>query len=251
MPITMSSVNQAKLAAAVKCFMDNFASKNMRISRIDKVYPNKGKSTVTVNVDSPNYLLDYALYAAWKPAISAQKTRKSAFMNHKDSLRMTVKDAIVKGEFDASNFDATHKKICMLGFDKGVGERYGVVQKYINMVFKYLYCFKDIVEKKYSIDFDKCHCPVDSLISLSIVRNFKSEINGNDDRKYLPAYNYPKGMPAQERVRCRQTMRGYKSRLTAWSNFDQYKYQHIKDLILQLCISHSIPCGLVFDFLYW
>ena len=40
--------------------------------------------------------------------------------------------------------------------------RYGLAQKFVNMMFKYLYVFSDYTKK--DIDFSQCDCPLDSII---------------------------------------------------------------------------------------
>lgn len=50
----------------------------------------------------------------------------------------------------------------IIGQGKNYVTRYGLAQKFVNMMFKYLYLFSDYTKKE--IDFSLCDCPLDSII---------------------------------------------------------------------------------------
>ncbi len=94
---------------------------------------------------------------------------------------------------------------------------YGLAQKLINMTFKYLYVFSDLIFIEHSVpDFSKCDCPLDRIILE------KASING-----------------------------------LAWSKLTVQQYQECQDIISNLLKSKTLDSellklgNLAFDFLNW
>ncbi len=66
----------------------------------------------------------------------------------------------------------------IIGQDNKYVTRFGLAQKFVNMMFKYLYLFSDYTGKK--IDFSSCDCPLDSIIlrhdSISEIKHVWSKL---------------------------------------------------------------------------
>lgn len=61
------------------------------------------------------------------------------------------------------SFDTFHDTLCKLFIDMSdCRYTYGNAQKFVNMLFKYLACFRDV--KYYENKFENCHIPLDSHI---------------------------------------------------------------------------------------
>lgn len=77
---------------------------------------------------------------------------------------------------------------------------YGMAQKFVNMSFKYLYCFSDVEE--FECKFEKCHMPLDKY-TIKWVRNLK----------------------------CKDVNKGLSKIDNAWSKIDEKLYNSIQELI--------------------
>ena len=85
----------------------------------------------------------------------------------------------VKTPYDESKFDEFHEKACDAFLQlmneirdiKGYAPlNYGSAQKMINMVFKYLACYKDYAT--YEDCFEHCHMPIDSKILCELKKTY-------------------------------------------------------------------------------
>lgn len=125
------------------------------------------------SIDNKNYILDYCLTKrAWKDAVIREKFNSTSTIikNKLDIIAILKKELVGNIVSICDNYDAWHDRICNI---TDYGMRYGVWQKFINMVFKNLYCvnklfsgFKDI--------WSKCHCPIDTKIA----RVLNEKLNG-------------------------------------------------------------------------
>mgnify|MGYP003303495828 CR=1 FL=1 len=85
----------------------------------------------------------------------------------------------VKTPYDETKFDEFHEKACdtflqLINSSRSIKGyaplNYGSAQKMINMVFKYLACYKDYAT--YQDCFEHCHMPIDSKILCELKKNY-------------------------------------------------------------------------------
>ena len=106
---------------------------------------------------------------AYSDMMTVGRYYSASFLNNKDEICFATNRAIIESNFVFSR--KTIKDISLLFCDDtiGNGNRYvtgfGLAQKLINMTFKYLYVFSDLIFVDKSIpDFSSCDCPLDSII---------------------------------------------------------------------------------------
>lgn len=109
------------------------------------------------------FLLDYGLKKAWKDAVIHERLHKpSSIIENKIAIGAILKAELVGNLSEIyRDFDGWHNDLCER---TDYGMRYGIWQKFINMLFKYLYCMKELFPEFNDI-WAKCHCPIDSIIA--------------------------------------------------------------------------------------
>ena len=106
---------------------------------------------------------------AYSDMMKAGRYYSASFLNSKDTICLAVNKAIVKSNFVFSR--KTIIDISLLFCDDIIGNGnhyitgFGLAQKLVNMTFKYLYIFCDLIFVDKPIpDFSACDCPLDSII---------------------------------------------------------------------------------------
>lgn len=119
-------------------------------------------------MEKPEDILDYCIRKAWADATQRErfKGQDSKIIPNKKDIQEILTSQI-KSIFEtetkkiksSSDYNKWHNEICSI---EDYGMKYGIWQKFINMTFKYMYCFKRIKSK---FDFQYCHCPIDRIIA--------------------------------------------------------------------------------------
>lgn len=183
-------------------------------------------------------ILGYCLDKAWADATQRERFmgQRSEIINNKEKIKNALRTEIESRKFSA-DYDTWHNNMCN---NNEHGMKYGIWQKFINMTFKYMYCFKQQHKDEDSdfsdIDFTNCHCPIDSVIAqravtLCIVCGTK---------------------PSEEIVSIARNGK------TNWNNMELRDYENVRkniqDIIKEFKINNSDtrnPTELEFDFLFW
>lgn len=125
-----------------------------------------GQST---NKYCPSEVIKKCIELAYSDMMTAGRYYSASFLNNKDEICFATNRAITESNFVFSR--KIIKDISLLFCDDTIGNcnRYvtgfGLAQKLINMTFKYLYVFSDLIFVDKSIpDFSSCDCPLDSII---------------------------------------------------------------------------------------
>ena len=110
---------------------------------------------------SDNDLIKYCLSKAWPDAIIYVRKKNSPndsiILANAEGIKQRLFDDITASAWN-DNFDAWHDNMCS---NTDFGMRFGVWQKFINMSFKYIYCINDKLDNPITLDFKKCHIPLD------------------------------------------------------------------------------------------
>lgn len=125
-----------------------------------------GQST---NKYCPSEVIKKCIELAYSDMMTAGRYYSASFLNNKDEICFATNRAIIESNFVFSR--KTIKDISLLFCDNTIGNDnhyvtgFGLAQKLINMTFKYLYVFSDLIFVDKSIpDFSSCDCPLDSII---------------------------------------------------------------------------------------
>ena len=101
--------------------------------------------------------------------MTAGRYYSASFLNDKKEICSATNNAITESNFVFSR--KIIKDISLLFCDNTIGNDnhyvtgFGLAQKLINMTFKYLYVFSDLIFVDKAIpDFSSCDCPLDSII---------------------------------------------------------------------------------------
>ena len=164
---------------------------------------------------SDNDLIKYCLSKAWPDAIIYVRKKNSPndsiILANAEGIKQRLFDDITASAWN-DNFDAWHDNMCS---NTDFGMRYGVWQKFINMSFKYIYCINDKLRKPITLDFKKCHIPL-------------------DDNTLLWCRN--KGI----------------TDIKAWNSVTQNEYKRIRDGVHNEIENHSnVDNALQLEFLVW
>lgn len=188
--------------------------------------------------------LEYCINKAWADATQRERFygQRSKIIEHKNDFKKTLKDNIEKilaaetGEKKSSfDYDNWHKELCS---NEDYGMTCGMWQKFINMTFKYMYCYKICQDENLfsNIEFENCHCPIDSVIAqravtLCIVCGFE---------------------PSDEIVSIAR------SGEINWNKMGKDQYKTVRENIQKIKNEFTInnpdtvhPTELEFDFLFW
>ena len=130
----------------------------------------------------------------------------------------------------AVNYLIWHGNVCN---SVQFGMRYGVWQKFINMTFKYLYCFRNIPEvNEREIPWVQLHCPIDSIIA----------------KRVLPLMNTYNILDNDHLV---ESIANNGSHHISWNYISPGQYDRFQNIIRNLNSNTDTPSNLFFDFIYW
>ena len=123
----------------------------------------------STNKNNPNEVQAKCVDLAYSDMMTAGRYYSASFLNDKDEICFATNRAIIESNFVFSR--KTIKDISLLFCDNTIGNDnhyvtgFGLAQKLINMTFKYLYVFSDLIFVDKAIpDFSSCDCPLDSII---------------------------------------------------------------------------------------
>lgn len=179
--------------------------------------------------------LEYCINKAWADATQRERFngQQSEIIKNKDKIKNYLENQIRDRMF-SNNYDEWHRRMC----SQEEYLPYGIWQKFINMTFKYMYCYRQCKDEKefYDIKFEDCHCPIDRVITkradtLCIVCGLKkSEIMTSIAE----------------------------SGENNWNNMNEEQYQEVRKKIREITEKCTInnsdtrhPTELEFDFLLW
>lgn len=175
-------------------------------------------------------MLDYCLRKAWQDAISRERFAgkgNSVILQNANQIKRKLKTELTE-ELDRINNDFSfwHRNMCE---DNAFGMRCGVWQKFINMAFKYMYCAyqKKEIFQQYDAVFEKCHCPVDSIIAKKVY----AQLAKTDSRYELVKL-----------VACNGNIN--------WNNMTYEQYLVIQSVIGSLAKKENLT-PLEYDFAHW
>lgn len=133
-----------------------------------KSFRTRMNAKVAVIDKNNNNVLDYAVYNAYRDM--QPRTIKGHNIADTQTLREDMAEKFLdyfKGSApkERADFDEFHKTTCsyfLRELNKIVPDpqKFGKAQKFVNMTFKYLYCFDNA--EKYEDHFKFCHMPIDS-----------------------------------------------------------------------------------------
>ena len=125
-----------------------------------------GQST---NKCCPSEVIIKCIELAYSDMMTAGRYYSASFLNDKKEFCSATNSAITESNFVFSR--KIIKDISLLFCDNTIGNDnhyvtgFGLAQKLINMTFKYLYVFSDLIFVDKAIpDFSSCDCPLDSII---------------------------------------------------------------------------------------
>ncbi len=122
--------------------------------------------------------------------------------NISDLIKPVTKTLFSYFNSEETSFDNCFKEAITESMKIFDNDSYGIAQKFVNMSFKYLYCYEDAQAQKYEGKFKDCHMPLDKY-TIRWVRSLKD----TDINKKLSAIN------------------------NAWTNIDEDLYKKIQKLI--------------------
>ncbi len=125
-----------------------------------------GQST---NKCCPSEVIIKCIELAYSDMMTAGRYYSASFLNDKKEICSATNSAITESNFVFSR--KIIKDISLLFCDNTISNDnhyvtgFGLAQKLINMTFKYLYVFSDLIFVDKAIpDFSSCDCPLDSII---------------------------------------------------------------------------------------
>ena len=132
-----------------------------------------GQST---NKCCPSEVIIKCIELGYSDMMTAGRYYSASFLNDKKEICSATNSAITESNFVFSR--KIIKDISLLFCDNTIGNDnhyvtgFGLAQKLINMTFKYLYVFSDLIFIDKPIpDFSSCDCPLDSIILNGIPYN--------------------------------------------------------------------------------
>ena len=125
-----------------------------------------GQST---NKCCPSEVIIKCIELAYSDMMTAGRYYSASFLNDKKEICSATNSAITESNFVFSRKIIEDISLLFCDNTIGSGNRYatgfGLAQKLINMTFKYLYVFSDLIFVDKAIpDFSSCDCPLDSII---------------------------------------------------------------------------------------
>lgn len=180
-------------------------------------------------ITDKEFMLDYCINnRAWKGAVIRERFNKeSKIIKNRAAISKILKDELV-GNVDAicKNFDEWHANLCNR---TDYGMRYGVWQKFVNMLFKNLYCVKELFPE-YERIWDKCHCPIDTRIAKILYEQLKVRGLSKDELELSRKISKSTGI--------------------TWNSIDEENYKLFQNQIMMICKQENLTL-LQFDFKYW
>lgn len=227
-----TKMTKQKLQKAVKDFYDS--PRTFKRSIKDEINTFNSSNNPDIQAKAQDKVLDHAITKAWGEAMQSERFKGKAgstILQNKEELIKTLKDAIKNPVY--GDFDSWHDTMCQ---NTDYGTRYGVWQKFINILFKYLYCANVMTNGKMFSEFNsiwsKCYCPVDSVIAKKLYV-LMSKHNFTDEEKELVKSISKNGA-------------------INWNNIDRDNYRLFQDIVARCCQYEGIDISkLEFDFLYW
>ena len=125
-----------------------------------------GQST---NKNNPNEVQAKCVDLAYKDMMTAGRYYSASFLHTREEICCATNEAIKQCDYVFSRdlIQKTSLLFCkdIIGSGNKYVTGYGLAQKLINMTFKYLYVFSDLIFIEHSVpDFSLCDCPLDSII---------------------------------------------------------------------------------------
>ena len=125
-----------------------------------------GQST---NKCCPSEVIIKCIELAYSDMMTAGRYYSASFLNDKKEICSATNSAITESNFVFSRKIIEDISLLFCDNTIGNGNRYvtgfGLAQKLINMTFKYLYVFSDLIFVDKAIpDFSSCDCSLDSII---------------------------------------------------------------------------------------
>lgn len=123
----------------------------------------------SINKCCPPEVIIKCIELAYSDMMTAGRYYSASFLNDKKEICSATNSAITESNFVFSR--KIIKDISLLFCDNTIDNDnhyvtgFGLAQKLINMTFKYLYVFSDLIFVDKAIpDFSSCDCPLDSII---------------------------------------------------------------------------------------
>lgn len=105
---------------------------------------------------------------AYKDMMTAGRYYSNAFLHTKDEICCATYQAIKHHKYAFSKDLILEISLLFCDDTIGTANKYvtgfGLAQKLVNMTFKYLYIFSDLISFEFAPDFSLCDCPLDSII---------------------------------------------------------------------------------------
>lgn len=126
----------------------------------------------STNKNNPNEVQAKCVDLAYKDMMTAGRYYSALFLHTREKICRDTNEAIKQCDYVFSRelIQKTSLLFCkdikdIIGSGNKYVTGYGLAQKLINMTFKYLYVFSDLIFVDKAIpDFSSCDCPLDSII---------------------------------------------------------------------------------------
>lgn len=126
----------------------------------------------STNKNNPNEVQAKCVDLAYKDMMTAGRYYNALFLHTREKICRDTNEAIKQCDYVFSRdlIQKTSLLFCkdikdIIGSGNKYVTGYGLAQKLINMTFKYLYVFSDLIFVDKAIpDFSSCDCPLDSII---------------------------------------------------------------------------------------
>lgn len=133
----------------------------------------------STNKNNPNEVQAKCVDLAYKDMMTAGRYYSALFLHTREKICRDTNEAIKQCDYVFSRdlIQKTSLLFCkdikdIIGSGNKYVTGYGLAQKLINMTFKYLYVFSDLIFIDKPIpDFSSCDCPLDSIILNGIPYN--------------------------------------------------------------------------------
>ena len=125
-----------------------------------------GQST---NKNNPNEVQTKCINLAYADMMTAGRFYSAYFLHTREEICCATNEAIKQCDYVFSRdlIQKTSLLFCknIIGSGNKYVTGYGLAQKFINMTFKYLYVFSDLIFIEHHVpNFSVCDCPLDSII---------------------------------------------------------------------------------------
>jgi len=141
--------------------MDSLQIQTLKEQFIELTFSKDWKQRLCQGAYTDNELIRYCLDKSWPDAIIYVRKKNTpndiTIVEHAKEIKDILFDCIIRHTWN-NDFDAWHDELCQ---KTDFGMRYGVWQKFINIVFKYIFCINDKLENPISVDLNQCHLPLD------------------------------------------------------------------------------------------